>query len=171
MARRPWRRSASLRFAGGGGLTPLPESWPERPDLTRAALRPRLLTQPITLMRDLHCIRAGEVYFLGYRRPTGRLPIPRHPVVRSDKPELRQQLTDPKRVICLGSFFCGSFLAGLFCPWWRFSHSRLAAMPDREACLPMQAKRTPPLMREKAQPRAHAPSRPTDLRQPPTSTR
>src|SRR5215471_10378894 len=69
--------------------------------------RRRLLTQPITLLRDLHCIRAGEVYF-DVPRPTGRLPIPRHPVVRSDKPELRQQLTDPKRRISLGSFFLRS---------------------------------------------------------------
>src|ERR1700756_4115951 len=99
--KRPRRGSAPLApdrivtvFRGGGATPPSVRVGPNGLISIAPLCAPRLLTQPITLMRDLHCIRAGESYFPSYRRPTGRLPIPRHPVVRSDKPELRQQLTD-----------------------------------------------------------------------------
>src|SRR4029077_6486249 len=91
-------------------------------------------------------------------RPTGRLPIPRHPAARSDKPELRQQLTDPKRVICLGSFFCW----GLALVLGDLLLGRTARVYAWLPCLLTQAK---------THPRAPAPSRPACLPQPSASTR
>jgi hypothetical protein len=43
---------------------------------------PRLLTQPITLIRDLHCIRASGAYFARIKadRATPHPPTPRRPV-------------------------------------------------------------------------------------------
>jgi hypothetical protein len=131
VARRPWSRSAPLRFAGDASLSPLPPGLISpigangliSPALIRT---PRLLTQAITLMRDLHCIRAGEAYFPFYQGRPGDSPSPDTPVVRSDKPELRQQLTDPKRRICLGSFFCVA---------WRARRAAANAASDPQACL------------------------------------
>jgi hypothetical protein len=50
--------------------------------LTFPLTPPRLLTQPITLIRDPHCIRAGEAYFLAIKadRATPHPPTPRRPV-------------------------------------------------------------------------------------------
>ena len=116
MAGRPRGRPAPLLFVSDAGLSRRSETllalapawlevWLERADLTRAPRPPRLLPQPITLIRDPDCICAGEAYFRQIKADRATPHIPRHPVVRSDKPELRQQLTDPKRRICLGSFF------------------------------------------------------------------
>ncbi len=54
------------------------------PQIGQAAGKPvpRLLTQPITLIRDLHCIRAAEAYFTRIKadRATPHPPTPRRPV-------------------------------------------------------------------------------------------
>jgi hypothetical protein len=56
-------------------------------------------------MRDLHCIRAGGVYFHGIKAWLDDSPSPDTPSSSQDKPELRQQLKDPKRVFAWGLSF------------------------------------------------------------------
>jgi hypothetical protein len=74
-----------------------------------SADRLRVLPQQTTLNRDPHCIRGAGSYFLGQGRP-GSAPSPDTSAVRPDKPNLRQQLPNPKR-FSLGVLLCLSYAA------------------------------------------------------------
>jgi hypothetical protein len=77
---------------------------PFRRTFQLSARRLRVLPQRPTLNRDPHCIRGAGSYFLVKAR-LGSAPSPDTPAVRPDKPDLRQQLPNPKR-FSLGVLLC-----------------------------------------------------------------
>ena len=95
--------------------------------------RLRVFPQQITLTRDPHCIRARGAYFLGQGKARWR-PIPDTPAARPDKPNLRQQLANPRRFVAWGSFF-----RAWSCAWpWRVPqrHETKSRRPKREGLSP-----------------------------------
>src|SRR5579872_6918804 len=67
-------------------------------------LKPRHgpLTEPITLIRDLDCIRAGGTYFAVIKADWAAPHPPRHPAVQSDNPEFEATTKGPQAAYLLG---------------------------------------------------------------------